>query len=93
MPECADAIDFESFGLENLSSNSATSTAGGVDAAAGSDGRAAGSQRVCKIRVQNLNVKPTTCQSGRISPGKTHNDICLLLLLFKHSLKRTAPKL
>lgn len=57
------------------------------------DGRAAGVQRARKIRVQNRNVKPTTCESGRISPGKTPDDACLLLLLlFKCSLEENSPQ-
>lgn len=58
------------------------------------DGRAVGSQRACRIWVQNLSVEPTTCLSGRISPGASPDDFCLLLLLllFKHSLGENSPQ-
>lgn len=58
------------------------------------DGRAVGSQRACRIWMQNLSVKPTTCLSGRISPGASPSDfhLLLLLLLFKHSLEENSPQ-
>ncbi|PKU36194.1 hypothetical protein llap_13502 [Limosa lapponica baueri] len=69
-PGNADIIDFESLGLENLSSNSATATAGRTWPLALA-GRAVGRQRACKIRVQNLDVKPKYLpKRGKDAPRK-----------------------